>query len=415
MVTRGEDTIQLEFTIDKADLERQLGTTFGGRGAGAEERVRPAQPEVLGPTEKSRADRRQEQRERARRRRVEPEKEEKPTDADEKGGKKKPFFMEAGKNLLKVLGPVAALLGIGLGVAALVKISKVMSTTSNALMSVFGAIIDSFLAPIAATLLPGILRGIAKLIPIAQKWGDKIASILKGDFIPKMEKWFADLPQKIDNLIDIAREYWPVLRDIFKVMWDLTKIMLDFVKPTHETLSTLKYMFGGEKPAGAEVSRKKAWLATGANVAGLIAPMGLSPHERDIKRMEGLREKGGPQVGGPGIRERLTAPTAGDFQKINRELGKMYREEIETLRVLRLQTGDPKLRFGAEARKTLQQEKGVTREELAALIRQLKVEQVISPNITINAESMSSLLSQIEERVRQNSRDTGLSSFFNNP
>ncbi len=148
MVTAsGPDTIKLELVVDRASLEQQLGGTFGapsgGGGAGAK-----------GPGSRV----------------------------------GKPMFMEAGQKTGKTLGNLGKLVGISLGIMALVKLSKTMAATSNALQSVLGAIVDSFLAPIVAQLLPGLLKMMSKLIPPAAEAGADIAEAL--GLIPKaIDKW----------------------------------------------------------------------------------------------------------------------------------------------------------------------------------------------------------------------------------
>ncbi len=134
MVTAGgAETIKLELVVDKASLEKQLAGAFGTPGTGGGE-------------------------------------------TSSRGSRKgKPMFMEAAGKTEKSLGNLTKLVGIGLGIAALVKLSKVMAASTHALQSVLGAIVDSFLAPIVAQLLPGILKLLSTVIPSAAAAGKDVA------------------------------------------------------------------------------------------------------------------------------------------------------------------------------------------------------------------------------------------------
>lgn len=137
MVSRGSDNeqiIKLEMTIDKAELERQLGTTFqgpaaGGAGAGVTARRKPS--------------------------RVEP-----------------------GPQMGKMLGKLAGLTGIAFTLNAILKQSKVISTTANAFNSIIGAILDSFLAPLIPLLIP-VMEKLASLIQPAGALGSDVGGTIE--------------------------------------------------------------------------------------------------------------------------------------------------------------------------------------------------------------------------------------------
>ncbi|KKN86827.1 hypothetical protein LCGC14_0263860 [marine sediment metagenome] len=132
MVTGAVDTIELKLVVDKAEMEQQLGQALVASGppsAGA------------GPS---------------------------------KGG----IPVEPGVKMGKSLAGIAKLGGIALGITALVKGSKVMTTTLGAFSTVMGAMVDVFLAPLMVQLLP-VLEKLAKWIPIAQTAGETVADIVR--------------------------------------------------------------------------------------------------------------------------------------------------------------------------------------------------------------------------------------------
>ncbi len=133
MVTGAVDTIELKLVVDKAEMEQQLGqalTATGPPSGGA------------GPS---------------------------------KGG----IPVEPGVRMSKSLGMLAKLGGIAFGITALVKGSKVMSTTMGAFSTVMGAMVDVFLAPLMVQLLP-VLEKLAKWIPTAQGAGEIVADLVSG-------------------------------------------------------------------------------------------------------------------------------------------------------------------------------------------------------------------------------------------
>lgn len=152
MVTRGagseQQTIKLELTVDKAELERQLGQVFQG----------PMAPE--GGTGGARG-----------------------------RGPMKPTRVEPGQQMNKSLKNLVHLAGIYFGISAMVKNSQVMSTSLNALGSVMGAMMDSFLAPLVPKLLP-VLNKIADMLPGAAKAGQTTAETIDdlGEFGNKLKQ-----------------------------------------------------------------------------------------------------------------------------------------------------------------------------------------------------------------------------------
>lgn len=137
----GEGRIKLEFVLDRAELESQLGQVFratdpsgGGMPAGpAGGRARD--PLVSEERRVERSDRREER-------------------SDSK----------------KSLRYLAMLGGIALGITAMVKSSQVLTSTLGALNSVLGGMIDSFLAPLVPLLMPAIQK-LAEFIPAAAAAG----------------------------------------------------------------------------------------------------------------------------------------------------------------------------------------------------------------------------------------------------
>ncbi len=189
MVTPGgsgeTQTIKLEMTIDKAELERQLGTVFGPSGgnplspdgAPGGGRGSPRKPQKIGPTRPDATP---------------PGPGMRPlTPPDSTGGERgatsKPQKVDAAGKMLKGMKYMAGLVGIGLTLGAMLKLSKVMAAATHALQSILGAMIDSFLAPIMVELLP-VLKWIASMIPHASTAGQGI-----GDTIAEAKT----LPEKL--------------------------------------------------------------------------------------------------------------------------------------------------------------------------------------------------------------------------
>ncbi len=185
MVTGAVDTIELKLVVDKAEMEQQLGQALVASGppsAGA------------GPS---------------------------------KGG----IPVEPGVKMGKSLAGIAKLGGIALGITALVKGSKVMTTTLGAFSTVMGAMVDVFLAPLMVQLLP-VLEKLAKWIPIAQKAGESVA-----------------------------------------------KVVDQVVKEVGGDISTGKFMFGGSRPSGlpAEVTKQEVWKEAGKNLLNLLKDIAMRP------------------------------------------------------------------------------------------------------------------------------------------
>lgn len=132
--TDADQTIKLELTIDRADLERQLGQTFQG-------------PVAAGGT----------------------------------GGpaaRRRPTRVEPGAQMGKMLGKLAGLTGIAYTLTSILKTSQVMSTTASAFNSIIGALVDSFLAPLLPLLIP-VMRKLASYILPAAKTGQEVADTVE--------------------------------------------------------------------------------------------------------------------------------------------------------------------------------------------------------------------------------------------
>ena len=136
-----ETTIKLEMMIDKAELERQLGTVFqtpGAKGPMARDgkpMTRPGEPE-------------------------------KPTTVRPDGG------------MNRQLSNLTRLAGIYFGITAMAKNSQIMSTTLGALGNIMGAILDSFLAPFLPMIAKALFK-IAEIIPIAAKAGEDTVAVIE--------------------------------------------------------------------------------------------------------------------------------------------------------------------------------------------------------------------------------------------
>ena len=139
-VEASSEQISLELTVDQQQLEQQLNEIFGGTGAG-----RPAGGMAqVQPT------------------------------SGESGGKGIP--VQPGAGFTRAFKPLLGLFGIGLGITALVKSSKLMAATSGMISSVLGAMMDTVLAPF----IPLISEKIAWLaengIPALQRAMETVAA-----------------------------------------------------------------------------------------------------------------------------------------------------------------------------------------------------------------------------------------------
>ncbi len=134
MVTGAVDTIELKLVVDKAEMEQQLGQALTATG---------------------------------------------PPSGGGIGTSKSGIPVEPGVRMSKSLGMLAKLGGIALGITALVKGSKVMSTTMGAFSTVMGAMVDVFLAPLMVQLLP-VLEKLAQWIPTVQSAGEIFADLVGG-------------------------------------------------------------------------------------------------------------------------------------------------------------------------------------------------------------------------------------------
>ena len=149
MVTPGgggeeSQTIKLEMTIDKADLERQLGTVFQPAGAGGGGG----------------------------------------TGVGGRGVSRKPQLVEAAGKMGKGIKYLAGLVGIGLTLTAMLKLSKVMAAATSAFQSILGAMVDSFLAPfmpLMKELMEWLAQGIGPAGDIGAGAAEIIDYVRKGD------------------------------------------------------------------------------------------------------------------------------------------------------------------------------------------------------------------------------------------
>lgn len=183
MVTGGNDRIQLELTVDKAELEKQLGQLFqtpvGPLGPGAAGAAGGAAP----------------------------------------GTKGRPAVIEAGGKTMSFLGNLAKLSGVAIGITALVKNSQVLGTTVGALNTTLFAIVDSFLAPLVPLLIPA-LNKIAELIGPAQRAGQGTAETTGG------------VIEGAKELLGAGGRQGKELRDAQKTFGlNVAKDLLDFLTP----------------------------------------------------------------------------------------------------------------------------------------------------------------------------------------
>lgn len=183
MVTGGNDRIQLELTVDKAELEKQLGQLFqtpvGPLGPGAAGAAGGAAP----------------------------------------GTKGRPAVIEAGGKTMSFLGNLAKLSGVAIGITALVKNSQVLGTTVGALNTTLFAIVDSFLAPLVPLLIPA-LNKIAELIGPAQRAGQVTAETTGG------------VIEVTKELLGAGGRQGKELRDAQKTFGlNVAKDLLDFLTP----------------------------------------------------------------------------------------------------------------------------------------------------------------------------------------
>ncbi len=159
MVTQDDQTIKLEMVIDRAELERQLGTIFqgpagkaasgaAGAGAGGGSGGGLAGPGGRRP-----------------------------------GDPKQATLVRPDAGMAKQLQHLTRLAGIYFGISAMAKNSQILSTTMGALGSIMGAIMDSFLAPFMPMIAKALTK-IADLIPKAAEAGEAtvevIDSLVKG-------------------------------------------------------------------------------------------------------------------------------------------------------------------------------------------------------------------------------------------
>jgi hypothetical protein len=218
--------IRLELTVDKTELERQLNQVFGkaqapGAAGGAAGAAGAGRLSFLGPGARAElAQLKERKRAQAEVGELEGLRTKPPATGLEgamaglkatsgTGGKGLP--VTAGQGMLKVLGPIAALLGISLSVAGLLKLSKLAGSMLGALSSVIGAMIDSFLAPFMPLMAKGISWLARKGIPAAIKAGEKTF------------EWLAKVWKAVDGpLIFYLKLQWQKLVAI----WDVLNLIL---------------------------------------------------------------------------------------------------------------------------------------------------------------------------------------------
>jgi hypothetical protein len=143
MVTRNEDqTIKLEMVIDRAELERQLGTVFQTAGTGTGGGVAARGSGGAAGT-----------------------------------SAQKPMHVDAAGGMGKELKQLRNLAKMYFGISAMVKNSQVLNTTLGAIGATMGALADSFLAPLVPLLMP-VLTELARFIPAMAKAGEDTAAAL---------------------------------------------------------------------------------------------------------------------------------------------------------------------------------------------------------------------------------------------
>ncbi len=171
MVTPDDQKITLELTVDKAELERQLGEVFGGKGGPAggpgggrgKDRL-----SFLSDDEKKQLSGFREQK-RAKSEQAELSSFLKPTSGESGKG----IAVNPGAGFVKHLKSLGALFGIAVGITALVRQSKLLGEASKAFNSIMGAMVDMFIAPFMPMIAKALMK-IAGLIPVAGDAGQKV-------------------------------------------------------------------------------------------------------------------------------------------------------------------------------------------------------------------------------------------------
>ena len=212
MVTGADSgAIRLELTIDRAELEQQMNQVFGRTAVGGG---------PMGPAT-----------------RVNPR----------EGVKVSP-----GAGFTQMLGKLGALTGIALGITAIVRSSKIVSTTAGALNTVLGAMIDVFLAPFA--------KDFANFV----KW-------LAVTGIPFAKAVGAEVKSAISTMLDALGIGNPTEREQRKAQDTVTKkaakVLLDPLGTTFET-------FGMEKPG--MLQRRVTSAALGSAIGAPFGPPGAA-------------------------------------------------------------------------------------------------------------------------------------------
>ncbi len=176
------ENIELVLSVDKASLERQLKDVFG-----QSELKTPAQASAgggkqrlsfLSPEEKRQlTEFRDVKRAKAEQTELGQFQEELKPTSGESGGKGVP--VQPGAGFVKHLKHLAVLVGIPLGLAALLKMSKLAAGTLGALQSIMGAMVDSFLAPFMPKIAEGISWLAEKGIPASVSAGERTLEAIK--------------------------------------------------------------------------------------------------------------------------------------------------------------------------------------------------------------------------------------------
>ncbi len=264
MVSGGseEGFVELVLSVDKTDLEQQMSSIFGG--------VSPSGGLGGGKGSTSDAVR--------------------PT-TGESGGKGVP--VNPGAGFVKHLKHLAILVGIPLSLAALIKSSKLLSSSFGALGQIIGAMIDVFLAPF----MPKIAEGIAWLaehgIPAMQRWGE-LAYEKVAEWLPKA---WETLNEWLPKAYDVFFEYLPKIWNALTKTADVTKNIITNSKDIIETTSRTLGISGTdeEQKEAQKTFIKTAWNTLKDPSRGLTNVLGLEEGGKFEKVIDAsLRGMGAP-------------------------------------------------------------------------------------------------------------------------
>ncbi len=278
MVTGNTDEVKLVLTIDRADLERQLSKGFDASvgkipAEGRPKDIRPGggmSPEDWADLKERRAEKslKRDQAELAGMRGG-------PTTKDtgaEAG--KKPTRVNPGKSFMKVLGPLAALLGIGLTLTAMLKMSQVMQTTASAFRAILGAFVDLFML-MFMPIIVDILRWLVKMLPFIQAWTQKWG--------PRIVEWIRMAWDVLYNQI------WPELKRTYQ---EIKPILQALGSAIGELVDLLDWVFSkipgfGPTPRTNKETREIIPPSKGERIFSGLTKFGLAPLMDVLRKLQG--------------------------------------------------------------------------------------------------------------------------------